>query len=498
MTFWNNILHTALLGTDKADISAAELGPDLSPLAEQINKQAPDKEDRFLQTAALAFNYRQAGARPLSITDPRPPLAPTEERSYCPVAAMQALNEILAQEQYVLLALWLRLCREKGQLVSPDILPVLLEIGADKKRFRDDILACGGERARWLAGLNPDWSVYITAETSDEEIWQTGALEDRSNVLMKLSRTDPDKAREWLIAAWPKEDANTRAALLSAYNVSTADLPFLESLLTDKSKKVREVVFGNMQWIPDSSLLQQYREALKARLTLKKEKGLLGLTSKFVLAIQPAPDGESLSPLLVQTGIEKLSSKKEMTDDEYICFQLIPYISPDFYTTLWQKSKQEIITLFTEDPLGKKLLPAFLRSIIRHSDHEGARLLMQNGIVTADLLPLLPEENQDVQAAKLFQTMPEEAMVYAQAQTKEWGPLLTEQVIRFAAKDNYRFDKGWVNMYIGRIPINTLSLLPRIQPFPDLPVAAGRWPAISETLQDLLELKTQTITAFNK
>jgi hypothetical protein len=49
MTFWNDILHTALLGTDKTDISPAGLGPDLAPLAEHIRSQASDKEERFLR-----------------------------------------------------------------------------------------------------------------------------------------------------------------------------------------------------------------------------------------------------------------------------------------------------------------------------------------------------------------------------------------------------------------------------------------------------------------
>jgi hypothetical protein len=378
----------------------------------------------------------------------------------------------------------------------PDVLPDLLETGAGQKRFREDILACGGERAGWLIHLNPDWSEYISPKIAEEEIWQTADAEQRSNLLMRLSRTDPEKAREWLMASWPKEDANTKAALLSIWNPTSADLPFLESLLTDKSKKVREAAFSKLQWIGESNLILQYKDALKARLTLKKEKSLLGLTSKFVLAVQSPPDGRELPPLLVQSGIQKLSSKKEITDEENICFQLMTWIAPDFYTSLWQKSREEIITLFAEDPLGKKLLPALIIAVARHRDQESARLLVRHGIIDIGLLDLLPEEDQDPQAVKLFQSAPEDAMVYAQRSIKEWGPLLTEAVLRFAAKDNYRYGKGWVDMQIGSIPANTLSLLPKIQPSPDLPGFSAGWPSVSEHLFKLLELKTQTITAF--
>ena len=112
------------------------------------------------------------------------------------------------------------------------------------------------------------------------------------------------------------------------------------------------------------------------------------------------------------------------------------------------------------------------------------------------LLDLLPEEDQDPQAAKLFVYAPEDAMVYAQRSSKEWGPLLTEAALRFAAKDNYRYGKGWVDMQIDHIPIDTLPLLPKIQPFSGLPGSSAGWPAVSEHLFKLLELKTQTITAF--
>src|SRR6185503_2060582 len=113
---WNNILHTALLGTDKQSLRPEELGEDLSPIAEQIDTSTQDKEEKFLQIAALAFNYRQAGLIPqrnesAQLSKPAP-----EERSYCSPQAMQTLNDVLAEENTSLIALWLQLCRVSGQL----------------------------------------------------------------------------------------------------------------------------------------------------------------------------------------------------------------------------------------------------------------------------------------------------------------------------------------------------------------------------------------------
>lgn len=62
MEFWNNIINTALLGTDKKQLSNVELSADLSDAFEQVNlNNNLDKEDKLLQLTAVAFNYRQSG-----------------------------------------------------------------------------------------------------------------------------------------------------------------------------------------------------------------------------------------------------------------------------------------------------------------------------------------------------------------------------------------------------------------------------------------------------
>jgi uncharacterized membrane protein YdcZ (DUF606 family) len=61
MEFWNNIINTALLGTDKKNINAAELSSALAEVCEQMSaNEVLDKEEQFLQIAAVSFNTGSA------------------------------------------------------------------------------------------------------------------------------------------------------------------------------------------------------------------------------------------------------------------------------------------------------------------------------------------------------------------------------------------------------------------------------------------------------
>src|ERR1700748_1426724 len=191
MQFWNTILHTALLGSDKTSVDQSQLPPGLQA-ATPANQ---DKEEVFLQTAAIAFNYRQAGNSPFSKEGLTLAPAPAEEKSYCSPAAMHLLGDLIMQPKPVLLRLWLTLCSGKALLIQPDWLPSLFQAGAANRSLRPGIALCGGKRAEWLAALNADWK-YLAANgtesnESQEQLWHTGSTEQRRSVLQQLRQTDP-------------------------------------------------------------------------------------------------------------------------------------------------------------------------------------------------------------------------------------------------------------------------------------------------------------------
>src|SRR5689334_13112743 len=137
MEHWNNIINTALLGTDKKQIVVAELSSILTEVYEQINtNDALDNEEKFLHIAAVAFNYRQCGITPH--TDEKIVIkeAATEENHYCNSLALQVLKDILEEQSHSLLRWWLQHCDAKGQIVVPELIPALFRIAANHKKLR--------------------------------------------------------------------------------------------------------------------------------------------------------------------------------------------------------------------------------------------------------------------------------------------------------------------------------------------------------------------------
>ena len=65
MSAWEYVLNIAMLGTDKQGAGKAVLADDLAEVFDLIeNAPGGDKESKFLNKAAVIFNYRQCGFIP--------------------------------------------------------------------------------------------------------------------------------------------------------------------------------------------------------------------------------------------------------------------------------------------------------------------------------------------------------------------------------------------------------------------------------------------------
>ena len=277
MEFWNNIINTALLGTDKKQLSNVELSADLNDAFEQINlNNSLDKEDKFLQVTAVAFNYRQTGLSAIKKDEVSIKEAQTETLPYCNKEALHVLNDILEIQSRSLLKLWLQHCKATQQIVPPEIIPSLFDIATSQKNIQSIITNCCGKRGEWLSSFNADWNFY-TSE-NDEEVWQNGNVDQRKKLLQKIRLTEPSKAREWLQQTWETEGANAKAELLKQLemNLSENDLEWLESLTNDKSQKVKDIVNDFLRMIPTSSTISNYWNVLKNSVILKKRKSTVG------------------------------------------------------------------------------------------------------------------------------------------------------------------------------------------------------------------------------
>jgi hypothetical protein len=153
---WHDLVTASLIGTERAVVPAVGI-PGPLPAEDDDGDPAAVLLDRAaLLTAARRAGRRPDRAEPLPICepDPRPVVSP---------AASRRLARMLGGEYPELLAEWLTAVTTRGLRPPPQSLPALLD-RARRVRSADPGLAdlvaeAGGPRARWLAGLNPDWEL---------------------------------------------------------------------------------------------------------------------------------------------------------------------------------------------------------------------------------------------------------------------------------------------------------------------------------------------------
>lgn len=492
MQFWDNIINTAMMGTDKKTISEQEVNDGLLDAFKTVQSNpAIDKEEKFLQTAALAFNYRQSGAltlkKELSITP-----ASTEEKNYCNPESLQTLQDILNEENIPLLNFWLTHCNNKQQIVTAAFIPILFSLAVNNKILQTFVSNCCGNRGFWLASFNPEWNFGST--DTPENIWQTGSLEQRKIVLQQVRETEPAAGLQWLQQTWQQEDAAVRAAFLDILRstVNEGDIPFLESLVSDKSKKVKEIANELLRSIAASSIVQQYQQVLQQSVSLKKEKVLLGLGSKTSIEFHLLVTDDRI----YKTGIDKLSNNKEHTDDEFILLQLTEYLPPAFWEHHLQANKEQVIQYLQSDNTGKKLIPALVNATVRFKDvHWAKALQLHSEIFYIDIIPLLQPGEQDAFCIKFMQQFPDNILQHALKFKQEWSPELAFEIFKHTAKNTYQYTKTFYSNCLGLIPQQVLAQLNSINPGQEY--YQDHWNNMSAYITKLVQLKQQTLKNFN-
>jgi hypothetical protein len=484
MQTWDQIINTALLGTDKRTLAASDLPPELAAAAALVQNNTTDKEEQFLQIAALAFNYRQCGVLPLQKEGITVSKAAVEEKQYGSPLAIQTLKDILESESNSLLQFWLQQCDAKGRIVTPELVPALLTIGIQQKKLQNLIVSCCGRRGDWLSRFNPEWNFSTAA--SNEELWQTGSPEQRKAVLEQLRKEDPAMARNWIQQTWAQEDAGTKVEwlMILAINIGEDDIEFLESLAKEKSKKVKDVALWLLKQIPDSPIVQQYQQVLQKTITLGKN----GLQIRL-----PAGLDENL---FKTTGLDKLSNNKDLTDEEYIIYQLVQAVPPTFWETRLNSEPDIIIRSMQKDASGKKLLPALVQAVVAFKDQRWATAFMQNShVFYIDIIPLLPVKEQEFYSIKFMDQFSENIIEHAIKREDTWSIDLTRAIFIKTAKSVYQYNRSFYSRYIHCIPIGIVTELEKCAPGEDY--LRNTWANTSEYITTLINLKKQTIQSFN-
>jgi hypothetical protein len=494
MESWNEIVHIAMLGTDKRLLNEASL-PELKENAAAVSERYTNKEEQFLGLASLVLNYRQSGVMPVRNKEVHLTKASTEEHAYANALAHQVLNEIIAEDSISLLSVWLQWCSYKNRIVQPEVIPLLMEIAIKNKSLQQLVLRCTGKRGEWLASYNEQWKFASTQ--TDEELWQTGTLEQRRQVLQNTRKKDAAKGRELLQTVWSQENAVTKSELLKQLSVgiSNEDVSWLETLSGEKSEKVKEAAAELLQQIPTSFIVQQYWNVLQQSVKVKEGRKILGIGSKNSL-IMELPG--LIDPAIFRWGIEKLSNRKNFSDNEYIIYQLIQRVPPHFWQEWLQTDVKAIVLMFRSEK-NIKYLSALGSAAALFNNIDWLRAIIQVDEKTfyPSVFSILPQIEKEVYAISFLasdETAPEVIEELIANSSAEWSIALTKSVFQFTSKRPYQYHHSFYNQNIKFIPYGINPELERCAPSEEYSKII--WNKTIEYIHKLLMLKYQTAKAF--
>lgn len=496
MKKWDEIINKALLGSEKAPLTADDIPSDIAD--EFVITTSPDKEENFLKISALAYQYRQSGARALNVSTIGQPAAAPEDKTYCAARANDILKTLLEENIAVLLEVWLQMCAGKNVLAYPEIIPALLDVARQDKDLRPLIKAVTGKRGEWLCNLNPQWNFFVP-QADNKTTWDNGTADERKELLLHLRNVNPEEGRQLLEASWATEGANEKVAFLEILktNLSPADLPWLEGL-KEKGQRVNAAILALLKSIHSSTVVREYQAVLSKCFSIKTGKALLGMISKTELVIDQSFE---FPESIFKTGIEKLSSDKNISDHQYILSQVIMSVPPSFWTEHLQRSAAELVALFQKEKQTAFYLPALAISATRVNDTEWIQTILDKGdkdIISSVLTRLiagLAKKDRDQYALKYFEEEPSGIIQLMLHGNHEWSFDLARKILKYTAREVYQYNKQFYRLAVAHIPTGMLDQLGSFTP--DEAQRQAYWNNQRDELARLLTLKQQTLQSFN-
>jgi hypothetical protein len=408
MSDWSDLVTASLIGTERTVVPATRIpglpAGDAPGQAGASSQAEPDQVELardpaalLLDQAALLTVARRAG-RPADEAEPLPAAGP-DPRSAVSPAAGERLARILGGEHPDLLAEWLRAAVARGLRAPAQLLPTLLDRGrraapADPG-LRLLVAAAGGTRARWLAGLNPDWK-WLTglnpgtgtdarpgegAKRPDEDIWRLGDIGQRRGYLVMLRARDPGAARELITAGWAAASASERVMFLRVLaeepGLVPADEPLLEAALDDRADDVHSWAGYLLATLPGSALGRRMADRALRAVAIRSG------TQGSYLAVRP-PDG--YDPGLRRDGITSgpVAGRAPLGEPARLVLEIVARTPLRTWTDAFARPASAIIPL----PAGHwapVLYTGWSRAAIAQGDQEWMAALITAALNTAAL-----------------------------------------------------------------------------------------------------------------
>jgi len=387
MNHWDQLVKTALLGTEKSEFDLKTLPDAIREYTDHFPEKDP--ESRFYTAASLVYLYEKAGQLPENTPIPLLDPAPDETEMVCPTAVERLLVTLLSEQnrQVNLLAYCFQQIARKHWVLPYTQLTAIfnLSIGPGFKSLQPFLHPIYGNRGAWLVNLNPSWKV------STDQIWETGTQVERRKWLIALRLENPTQFLTILKTTIEQErNARERKEWIRVLNgqLSSEELHFIQDLYEqlpspkehDKPivQETRRLLTEILLSAPHSVLSNDVAAKLERYVLLQKR--ILGMRAKIVIEIPAQPDDFLCPEIMVQLfGFEAVSPTPGLTITEFWFCELARCLHPFLWETVFKdRPWSEILGAFAKSNAlhsGSKL------PLLQHIAHALARTLYRKGIL---------------------------------------------------------------------------------------------------------------------
>jgi len=504
---WNELLKTAILGTDRKPLA---LPPTESALGQFIAQLPADDPAQQLLSAAATIDLATRAAIPGVPAVPLPPTCPEDPQPAASPAAAALLAKLL-DVRPLLVPEFCEICARSQRRLPAELLPRLLAYARKERGGRRAVDPVLGVRGHWLARQNPEWDFAVSqAEPGPVAlaagVWQTGTREQRLRLLAERRAQDPASAHQLVASSWEQEDHAMRAEIVQGFapQLEPADEPFLEACLDDRRKAVRTAAQGLLARQPQSAFSQRMLARAMACLRFTAKKA--GLMSRLVggkgtLTLEVELPIACDKPMARDGIAAKVPAHLKFGERSWWLRQILSSVSPSALAAAVGMPPEQMEQAVLASDFSKEITESWHEAAKRCHDTDWAfRLHQRSAERYQDLLPILrPEQREQAVLSAVGAARPADVADVAQQllafenaiplEIARAAAALLRQAILRRPKNVLPWNLPWEQLAM-RFPVEIAAAV--LADWPDAEGEAEQWGKHASTFQEILQLRHET------
>jgi hypothetical protein len=402
---WNELVKTALLGTDRVALPELGSSDNVRALLSQLDQS--NREALLLAAAAVVSLHRQCGTAVVPGEKSGFPPCKKDEAPRCSSNPASYLKRMLQGQFPHLLPEFFLALAKSGQRLPEEVLPDTLDAGRKDVKLRNFVAQVIGCRGEWLASLNEEWD-YVAAK-ADVKDWETASRPSRVSILRELRKNNPSAAIGLLTSTWKQDGPEDRIAFIDELQtgIHAGDEEFVELALEDRRKEVRRKAAELLVQIPESKLVRRMIDRTRSLVAAGSASGsklirALARQSKIQVTLPEACD-----ETMRRDGVEP-TPPQGMGEKAWWLGQMVASVPITFWNDHLGLPPAQCVQDAEKTDYREILLPAWAKATKRGCHVEWAQAILEHALSAKrnfellSVVEVLPPAHRDPVVIKLL------------------------------------------------------------------------------------------------